>query len=211
MALYRPAAIGVADRDRHRAQLRLVEIDDPAPAAGPPSTLRVDAPSEPPGAQPRGSSGPGAHHPTSDGGYAPRCRAKEAQRVSETFRAAFYGRVSTEARRKLTQYRAALDDGADPATVSAWITEAAAEERAAQAELDALQQASPPALTVEKVMSAVTELRGLVSVLEGAEPKERAELYAALGVEITYQPDPRTAVLAVEPQALDQARVGGGT
>ena len=48
-------------------------------------------------------------------------------------------------------------------------------------------------------------------VLEDAEPKERAELYAALGVEITYQPDPRTAVLAVEPQALGQARVGGGT
>jgi hypothetical protein len=55
------------------------------------------------------------------------------------------------------------------------------------------------------------KLGGLVSVLEGAEPKERAELYAALGVEITYQPDPRTAVLAMEPQALAQARVGGGT
>lgn len=80
------------------------------------------------------------------------------------------------ARRKVTQYRAALDDGADPATVSSWITQAAAEERAAQ-----------------------------------SEPNERAELYAALGVEITYQPDPRTAVPAVEPQALGQARVGGVT
>jgi hypothetical protein len=42
------------------------------------------------------------------------------------------------------------------------------------------------------------------------EPKERAELYEALGVEIAYEPDPRTAVLALEPHALGQARVGGG-
>jgi site-specific DNA recombinase len=115
------------------------------------------------------------------------------------------------ARRKLRQYRAALDDGADPATVSVWITQAAAEERAAQAELDSIRQAAPPTLTVQDVVAAVTDLGGLVTVLQGAEPKERAELYAALGVEITYQPDPRTAVLAVEPQALGQARVGGGT
>ncbi|MGH8986699.1 MAG: recombinase family protein, partial [Acidimicrobiia bacterium] len=116
-----------------------------------------------------------------------------------------------DARRKLVQYRTALDGGADPATVSSWITEAATEERAAQAALDSIRLASPPALTVEEALSAVTELGGLVSLLAGAEPKERAELYAALGVEITYQPDPRTAVLAVEPQALGQARVGGGT
>jgi hypothetical protein len=95
--------------------------------------------------------------------------------------------------------------------VSSWISEAATEERAAQAELDSIRQASPPTLTVEEVMGAVTELGGIVSVLEGAEPTERAELHAALGVEITYKPDPRIAVLAVEPQALGQARVGGGT
>jgi site-specific DNA recombinase len=115
------------------------------------------------------------------------------------------------ARRKLRQYRAALDDGADPATVSEWISQAAVEERAAQGELDAIRHFSPPTLTVEDVLAVVTELGGLVSVLGGADPADRAELYAALGVEITYQPDPRTAVLAVEPQALGQARVGGGT
>lgn len=64
---------------------------------------------------------------------------------------------------------------------------------------------------IKDVLAVVTELGGLVRVLEGADPADRAELYAALGVEITYQPHPRTAVLAVEPQALGQARVGGGT
>jgi hypothetical protein len=55
-------------------------------------------------------------------------------------------------------------------------------------------------LTVDEVLAVVMELGCLVSVLEGAEPKERAELCAALGVEITHQPDPRTAVLAIEPR-----------
>jgi hypothetical protein len=66
-------------------------------------------------------------------------------------------------------------------------------------------------LTVDEVLAVVMELGGLVSVLEGAEPKERAELCAALGVEITHQPDPRTAVLANGASALGQARVGGAT
>lgn len=48
MAIHRPAAIGAADRDRHRAQLRLVKVDDPAPAHAPPPAVCIDAPSEPP-------------------------------------------------------------------------------------------------------------------------------------------------------------------
>jgi len=43
-----------------------------------------------------------------------------------------------DARRKLAQYRAALDGGADPATVTTWITDAAAQERAALVELEHL-------------------------------------------------------------------------
>jgi site-specific DNA recombinase len=136
----------------------------------------------------------------------------EAAQISHADRAvaAAQERVAG-ARRKLRQYRTALDNGADPAIVSSWITEAATEERAAQAELDAIRQTAPQPLTVEDVYAVVTDLGGLSRVLKDADPEERSELYAALGVEITYQPDPRTAVLAVEPQALGQARVGGGT
>src|SRR5262249_5953091 len=47
-------------------------------------------------------------------------------------------RSLAEARRRLAQYRAALDNGADPTTVTTWITEAATDERAARAELDHL-------------------------------------------------------------------------
>lgn len=116
-----------------------------------------------------------------------------------------------QARRRLAQYRSALDAGADPATVTSWITETAAEERAAEAALAGLRRISPAPTTVDQVLEAVTELGGLVKILPNAEPQERADLYAALGVEVTYQPDSRTAELAVEPQALGQARVGGGT
>jgi hypothetical protein len=40
------------------------------------------------------------------------------------------------ARQRLVQYRRALDDGADTTTVTAWITEAAEHERAAQADVN---------------------------------------------------------------------------
>ncbi len=60
------------------------------------------------------------------------------------------GRSLADARRKLAQYRAALDGGADPATVTAWISEAATEERSAQAELEHLAAQAPAPFTADE-------------------------------------------------------------
>jgi site-specific DNA recombinase len=119
-------------------------------------------------------------------------------------------RQLAEARRQLAQYRAALDAGADPATVSRWITEASDQQRAAQVALEAILRAAPPPLTVEDVEAAVTELGGLVAILDKADAADRAELYEALGVGAKYDAATHIAVLEVEP-AWGQLRVGGGT
>jgi len=111
---------------------------------------------------------------------------------------------------QLAQYRTTLDAGGDPVTISRWITEAADQERAAQAELDTVLRAGPSPLTVDDVQTAVRELGGLVAILDKADAADRAELYEALGVGANYDAATHTAVLEVEP-AWGQLRVGGGT
>jgi hypothetical protein len=97
---------------------------------------------------------------------------------------------------------------ADPGTASRWITQASGQERAAQAELEAVLRTAPPPLTVDDVEAAVTELGGLVAILADADPGDRAELYEALGVGAQYDAATRTAVLEAQP-TWGQARVGG--
>jgi hypothetical protein len=65
-------------------------------------------------------------------------------------------------------------------------------------------------LTVEDVATAVTDLGGLVAILDRADAADRAELYEALDVGARYDAATHTVVLEVEP-AWGQLRVGGGT
>jgi len=102
-----------------------------------------------------------------------------------------------DARRRLAQYRNALDGGADAATVTRWIIEAAQQERTAASDLQAATAAAPPCLTVADVLATVAELGSLAGLLETAEPTDRAQLYEALGVTAAYDADTRKAVLEV--------------
>jgi hypothetical protein len=54
------------------------------------------------------------------------------------------------------QYRAALDGGADPATVTAWISETATEERSALAELEDHAAKAPAPLSVVEALASST-------------------------------------------------------
>jgi site-specific DNA recombinase len=102
-----------------------------------------------------------------------------------------------EARQRLTRYRRALDDGADPTTVTAWITEAAEQERAARADLQRSTASAPVPLDADDVLATIERFGSLTSMLEHAEPKDRAQLYNTLGVTATYDAIARTAVLEV--------------
>jgi hypothetical protein len=57
----------------------------------------------------------------------------------------------------------------------------------------------------------LSELRGLVSVLESANPAARASVYADLGVSLRYDPRDRTVEATADLFRVVNVRVGGGT
>ncbi len=116
----------------------------------------------------------------------------------------------TKARQQVAQYRRALDGGADAATLTNWITDAAANERAALADLDAAIASAPPPLTVDEVLDVVHDLGGMTGVLAAASPDDRARFYEALGVTATYDGTARTATLSIEiPRSAECVSEGG--
>ena len=119
-------------------------------------------------------------------------------------------RSIVDAQRRLSQYRAALDGGADPATVTAWISDAATDERSAQAELEHLATQAPAPLTGEEALAVVDQVGGMPGLLEQADQSDRAALYAALGVSATYDPATRSAELTgAIPRGAKNVSEGG--
>jgi site-specific DNA recombinase len=116
--------------------------------------------------------------------------------------------------RKLDQYRATLDAGADPATVARWITETEAE----RAKYQALKRAASPqaqSMSRDEIASVVSALSDLLRVLRSADPADKAEIYAQLGLRLTYRPDEDPAIRAevriVPAQHWQFEGVRGGT
>jgi len=104
-----------------------------------------------------------------------------------------YGEIAAklaQCDRKLTQYRAALDAGGDPAVVARWIAETQAE----RAKYQALKRpASPrPSMSREEITTIVNTFADLLEVVRKADPADKAEIYARLGLRLTYQPGTRT-------------------
>ena len=64
-------------------------------------------------------------------------------------------------------------------------------------------------LTKSQARALVEALRDIVDVLAEADPEDKADLYAELGVSLTYHTDGRVAVEALPVWV--QVRVGGGT
>jgi len=99
--------------------------------------------------------------------------------------------------RQLAQYRAALDAGGDPAIVGQWITETQARKLAAGARLRAQTSAAGAAqrrMSREDITSMINVITDTMTVLRHADPADKAELYARLGLRLTYDPgaSPRT-------------------
>ena len=92
--------------------------------------------------------------------------------------------------RRLAQYRATLDAGGDPAVVARWITETEAERAKYQAMKRPTSQRPP--MSREEIASIVNTLADLRAVVHDADPADKAEIYAQLGLKLTYQPQSRT-------------------
>ena len=109
---------------------------------------------------------------------------------------------------RLGKYRAALDSGADPVVVTGWMSEVQAERLTAEAVLVAAAPSEP--LSATALRSIIEELGDMVQVLAEADPKDKADVYAGLGIEILYRPDQGLVSAAVRPLAGVQQSVSEG-
>jgi site-specific DNA recombinase len=109
--------------------------------------------------------------------------------------------------RRLAKYRETLDKGGDAAVIAGWMAEVQGERLRAEPELG---KAVPgDELTKEQIRKLVLSIKDIASVLRKADPKLKAEVYAELGVRVTY--DPHRRVISVGAGPCTTARVGGGT
>jgi site-specific DNA recombinase len=95
----------------------------------------------------------------------------------------------TECDRKLAQYRAALDAGASPAIVAAWIAETEAEK--ARYQLGTRQAAPRPRMSEAEIRAIVDKLADIALVLRDTDPDDKAEIFRQLGLKLTYHPGRR--------------------
>lgn len=108
---------------------------------------------------------------------------------------------------KLARYRQALEARTDASIVSGWIEEVQLERRAA--ELQLRRRRGDGRMTSEEIRSLVEQVKGIVAILQGADPEDRRAVYQELNVSITYHTDGRLHVKA-GPSACTNDRVGGG-
>ena len=109
--------------------------------------------------------------------------------------------------RRLGQYQAVLDEGADAKVVARWMAQVHRERANLQTQLG--HNIPGGKLTSSQVRALVDALRDIVTVLAEADPQDKADLYGELGVNLTYHPEGRVSV-AMHPRGVN-VRVGGGT
>jgi site-specific DNA recombinase len=126
--------------------------------------------------------------------------ASAAPDDNETARREIAQRKVADCDRRLSRYRAALESGADPAVVAAWIAEAQGEKLAAQEVLDrSVRQPSTPA----EIRDLVAGLTDFTQALRGASGDAKAEVYTSLGLRLTYHPNQRQVDVIAAPKAVD--------
>ncbi len=109
---------------------------------------------------------------------------------------------------RLAKYRAALDAGADALVVAGWMREVQGERLEAERALEGAAPAEEP-LTVAQVRALLAGIQDAVALLGRADPKIKAQVYAELGVSLTF--DPHRKVVKVKARPCSTERVGGGT
>jgi site-specific DNA recombinase len=103
--------------------------------------------------------------------------------------------------KKLASYRAALDAGADPSVVTAWITEIQNERRTIQQRLTTAQPEPRQRLTRDQISALVQQVGELTTALAEADPTDRSEVYRQLGLKLTYDPEQQKVHVQAQPDA----------
>lgn len=91
---------------------------------------------------------------------------------------------------------AAIEAGTDPAVVQPRLNELKIERETAARDLTGM--ATPEAITTNDIERILAELGGLEHVLSTAEPIERAQVYASLGLRLRYQPGENRVVATAD-------------
>ncbi|MEU8223631.1 recombinase family protein [Kribbella sp. NPDC048915] len=118
-------------------------------------------------------------------------------------------RVQT-AKAAMVRLRRALEAGWDPVALTEQYNAAAAEKRSAEAELSALKV--PERVSAEDIRKMVQDLGDMTVALDQADASDMRSLYEALGLQVSYNHETRSAEVAMSP-ALRGFSVGvrGGT
>ena len=114
--------------------------------------------------------------------------------------------------RKLAHHRAALEAGADPTLVTAWIAEVQATRAAALAQRR--QATGRRRMTTQEIETMIAALGAIRLVLRDADPRDKAEVYRRLNLRLTYQPATQTvrAEANLDPEGRGvMGSVRGGT
>ena len=109
---------------------------------------------------------------------------------------------------KLAKYRQALEAGTDPTIVGEWIAEVKLARKAA--EISPQPKTADGRLTSAEIKDLVSRLKGIVAILDNADPIDRKAVYSELNLSIVYHDDGRMQVSS-GPDACTNKSVGGGT
>jgi hypothetical protein len=107
---------------------------------------------------------------------------------------------------RLVKYRAALDSGADPTVVAAWIAEVQGDRLRAER---TLATARASVLTAKDVREVIDGLGDLVGVLAKAKPAAKAKIYADLGIRLVYRTHGRVLAVEAAPRVPQRVSEGG--
>jgi site-specific DNA recombinase len=98
---------------------------------------------------------------------------------------------------QLARYRASIDAGGDPVVIGPWIAEIQAKKVAAQVEIRTATGRRQ--MSRDEIEAVVTALGGLARMVQEADPKDKADIYAKLRLTLTYQPEEKLVQATVKP------------
>jgi hypothetical protein len=118
-----------------------------------------------------------------------------------------------ECDRKLARHRTALealDDNTDPTLIAGWISET--QQRRAAAETQLRQTARHTPMTSQQITELINDLGDTATLLATADPAGKADLYAKLGLHLTYDPAKQTvrAEARLNPHRIGRRFVSEG-
>jgi site-specific DNA recombinase len=98
---------------------------------------------------------------------------------------------------EISQYRASLRAGGDPAVIGPWIAETQAKKVAAQAEIRTATGRHH--MNRDEIAAIVAALGEIARVVQEADPADKADIYAKIRLTLTYQPEERLVKAVIKP------------